>query len=89
MVSLEHIGSQSSFDTEIVGLMGNLLPLCFALNESCRNYDLSRKVVEYKKSDLKVVNEFLEEVAANGDSWDVKRVIDRTLNLSGKAFNLI
>ncbi|HDV8218395.1 DUF262 domain-containing HNH endonuclease family protein [Enterobacter hormaechei] len=89
LVSLEHIGSQSSFDTEIVGLMGNLLPLCFALNESCRNYDLSRKVVEYKKSDLKVVNEFLEEVAANGDSWDVKRVIDRTLNLSGKAFNLI
>ncbi|MCK7101268.1 DUF262 domain-containing HNH endonuclease family protein [Enterobacter cloacae] len=89
LVSLEHIGSQSGFDADAVGLFGNLLPLCFTLNESCRNYELARKVVEYKKSNLKIVDEFLDEVAANGDVWDSQRVRERTSALSARLYQLI
>ncbi|MDT3649464.1 DUF262 domain-containing HNH endonuclease family protein [Cronobacter sakazakii] len=89
LVSLEHIGPQSSFDSEVVGLMGNLLPLCFTLNESCKNDSLSKKIPEYKKSNLRVVNEFIDEVLAGEGGWDAQKVKSRTLSMSAKAYNLI
>jgi len=89
LVSLEHIGSQSTFDANTVGLMGNLLPLCFTLNESCKNDDLSKKSLEYKKSNLRIVQDFLEAIAANGNSWDSQKVRERTLAMSANAYNII
>ncbi|EAA9185624.1 DUF262 domain-containing protein [Salmonella enterica subsp. enterica serovar Alachua] len=89
LVSLEHIGAQSSFDSEVVGLMGNLLPLCFTLNESCKNDDLSKKIPEYKKSNLRLVNEFIDEVSTDGGVWNPQKVKDRTLSMSARAYNLI
>ncbi|MEZ3348580.1 DUF262 domain-containing protein [Escherichia coli] len=89
LVSLEHIGAQSSFDSEVVGLMGNLLPLCFTLNESCKNDSLSKKINEYKKSNLKVVNEFIDEYSSNDEEWSAQKVQIRTLSMSAKAYNII
>ncbi|HDX6529321.1 TPA: DUF1524 domain-containing protein, partial [Escherichia coli] len=81
--------AQSSFDSEVVGLMGNLLPLCFTLNESCKNDDLSKKIPEYKKSNLRLVNEFIDEVSTDGGVWNPQKVKDRTLSMSARAYNLI
>ncbi|MWP35903.1 DUF1524 domain-containing protein, partial [Escherichia coli] len=39
IVSLEHISSQSKTNESVVGMIGNLLPLCFSLNEDCKNYE--------------------------------------------------
>ncbi|HGE5168196.1 TPA: DUF262 domain-containing protein, partial [Escherichia coli] len=36
IVSLEHISSQSKTNESVVGMIGNLLPLCFSLNEDCK-----------------------------------------------------
>ena len=41
IVSLEHISSQSKTNESVVGMIGNLLPLCFSLNEDCKNYDIT------------------------------------------------
>ncbi|HDU7917195.1 TPA: DUF262 domain-containing protein [Serratia marcescens] len=89
LVSIEHIGSQSGFDATTVGLMGNLLPLCFTLNEACKDYELSKKVGEYKLSNLKIVEDFLADIRKNGTDWDANRVKDRTLELSDRLYKLI
>lgn len=89
LVSLEHIGSQSHFNSATVGLIGNLLPLCFHLNESCKNYDLSRKIKEYEASNLKVVECFLKEVATKGDDWNEEKVEERTLALSTMLYKIV
>lgn len=89
LVSLEHIGSQSNFDAGTVGLMGNLLPLCFMLNESSKSSDLQKKSQEYKKSKLMVVDEFLNEINSTGLEWNAEKVITRTMSLSGKLYQLI
>lgn len=86
LVSLEHIGSQSDFDGNHVGLMGNLLPLCFTINQACKNYELSRKLGEYKSSNLKIVEEFTSEIDAKGSDWDIQKVKDRTVELAVRAY---
>lgn len=88
LVSLEHIGPQSGFDESHVGLMGNLLPLCFNINQLCKNNVLSMKVDEYKKSSLEVVDEFLSEIEREGTDWNTDKVDARTLSLAKKAYLL-
>lgn len=88
LVSLEHIGPQSGFDESHVGMMGNLLPLCFNINQLCKNNVLSMKVDEYKKSSLEVVDEFLNEIEREGTDWNTDKVDARTLSLAKKAYLL-
>lgn len=86
LVSLEHIGPQSDFPITHVGMLGNLLPLCFNINHACRNYELSKKLVEYKKSNLKIVEEFIDVVESEGSDWDEGKVLSRTDELASRAY---
>ena len=61
LITLEHIHSQK-IDTEWSHNIGNLLPLAKELNEDCKNYDLDKKIPILKKSELKQVKDFCEEM---------------------------
>ncbi|HFS1577471.1 TPA: DUF262 domain-containing protein [Klebsiella pneumoniae] len=87
IVSLEHIGSQSNTGETVVGCMGNLLPLCFSLNEDCKNYELKRKIPSYEKSDLKLVLEFVDASKRRDHEWTDELIKQRTEALAQQAFN--
>ncbi|MCK7113144.1 DUF262 domain-containing HNH endonuclease family protein [Enterobacter kobei] len=87
IVSLEHIGSQSNTDESVVGCMGNLLPLCFSINEDCKNYELKRKIPFYEKSDLKLVLGFVSESNARNHDWSDDLIKERTEALATQVFN--
>ncbi|EGN0360931.1 HNH endonuclease, partial [Salmonella enterica] len=86
IVSLEHISSQSKTNESVVGMIGNLLPLCFSLNEDCKNYELHKKIESYKKSDLKLVTEFVSESEAREHKWDDSLIKERTDSLALETF---
>ncbi|MBZ7683019.1 DUF262 domain-containing protein [Klebsiella oxytoca] len=87
LVSLEHIGSQSNFDEKHVGKIGNLIPLCFNLNEDCKNYPFPQKLEKYKESELINVQEFIQ--LYNGAEWTKDNVDQRSEQLAIEAYNLI
>ncbi|MBC3216134.1 DUF262 domain-containing protein [Serratia fonticola] len=89
IVSLEHIGPQKGFDQDVVGMMGNLLPLCFSLNESCKNNSLKQKLPEYAKSHLKQVKDFVDEISKSDDSWTKEKVKSRTVKLAEMTYDLV
>ncbi|CAJ1813447.1 DUF262 domain-containing protein [Aeromonas hydrophila] len=86
LVSLEHIGSQSTFDKNYVGKIGNLLPLGFHLNESCKNKSVDDKMTQYKQSDLKNVAEF---IASYENKWDSECIEKRSKYLAELALKTI
>ena len=87
IVSLEHIGSQKDFDEACVGNMGNLLPLCFSINEACKSNPLSKKIDEYRKSRLEVVKQFVAEKEATSGSWSKDDVDSRTLRIANLTYS--
>lgn len=86
LVSIEHIGSQSTYDQSVVGKIGNLLPLGFALNEECRNKPVTEKVKIYETSDLIVVKDFTSNFSGEWTPDDVNR---RSNDLATLAYDLI
>lgn len=89
IVSLEHILSQSKSSESIVGSMGNLLPLCFSLNEDCKNDAVDLKIPHYEKSDLRLVGEFVSESKFRKHSWDDALIKLRTESLALLSFEKI
>lgn len=87
LVSLEHIGSQSTFPPKHVGKIGNILPLCFNLNEASKNRELSEKIKQYEESELKNVSTFLERY--DGKDWSVEQIDERSAALASEAFTVI
>lgn len=82
IVSLEHIGSQKNFIESNCGSIGNLLPLCFSINEDCKNNPLLLKLPEYKKSNLSIVSEFIDEIESTDNNWTKDKVDARSLALA-------
>ncbi|MEZ7514493.1 DUF262 domain-containing protein [Flavobacterium frigidarium] len=67
-ISLEHIDSQSNANGNF-GYLGNLLPLDKLLNEQCGDKDFKDKLTIYKQSDLRIVQEFLNNYGFETD-WN-------------------
>ncbi|NEO39269.1 MAG: HNH endonuclease [Moorea sp. SIOASIH] len=84
-LTLEHILPQSSGDKTKIGMIGNIIPIGESLNGDAGIRPLSQKMATYKKSDYRIVQEFVEK---NGDksSWEVKDIESRTEQLAREAF---
>lgn len=77
-MSLEHVQNQSD-NGEYVGMIGNLLPLTDAINNSAGSKTFDQKREIYKRSQLATVKEFLTEHGVK-DSWsdgDIKARTDK------------
>jgi uncharacterized protein with ParB-like and HNH nuclease domain len=60
-ISLEHILPQSKNDKEIIGEIGNLLPLSQELNEKAKDKSVIDKLSIYQKSQYALPKEFADE----------------------------
>ncbi|HBK1535800.1 TPA: hypothetical protein HIY68_004831, partial [Escherichia coli] len=54
--------------------------------EDCKNYELHKKIESYKKSDLKLVTEFVSESEAREHKWDDSLIKERTDGLALETF---
>lgn len=86
LITLEHIHSQK-IDTEWSHNIGNLLPLAKELNEDCKNYDLDKKIPILKKSELKQVKDFCEEMKSK-KLWTRDLSDKRAQELSQEIYDL-
>lgn len=84
--NLEHIGPQSSFDPEYVGMIGNLIPLSVAINDKCGNLPVAKKIPLYGGSDLSCVADFISFYKSY-QRWTHELVLERSQNLALKLFN--
>ena len=85
-LSIEHILSQSTsnIDKEIIGSIGNLLPLGQSLNGQANVTDFSIKKQIYQNSDYRIVEEFL--ASETQDNWTPENIITRTNTLALRAY---
>lgn len=74
-ISLEHILCQSNNDKEIVGKIGNLLPLSQELNEKAKDKSVIDKLSIYEESQYFLVKEFAAEYT---QPWNVNAINKRT-----------
>ncbi|CCG85988.1 DUF262 domain-containing protein [Erwinia piriflorinigrans] len=84
--NLEHIGPQSMFDPEYVGMIGNLIPLSVSINDKCGNLSVEKKINLYGESDLNSVADFISYYRSY-NRWDKELVVERSKNLAHKLFN--
>lgn len=82
-ISLEHILCQSNNDKEIIGKIGNLLPLSQELNEEAKNKPIKDKLPIYEKSQYSLPKEFAAKYAAR---WDAKLIDQRTKSLAESCY---
>ncbi|MBW4692470.1 MAG: DUF262 domain-containing HNH endonuclease family protein [Lyngbya sp. HA4199-MV5] len=78
-ISLEHILCQSNNDKEIIGKIGNLLPLSQGLNEEAKDKPVVDKLSIYEKSQYSLPKAFAAEYAA---PWNANSIDKRTESLA-------
>lgn len=88
-LSLEHILSQSGSGvaSEIIGSIGNLLPMGQQINGRANTADFNRKKIIYEESDYKVVENFLIDNTQN--EWNVANIQLRTNQLAELAYDTL
>nr|WP_082212422.1 HNH endonuclease family protein [Photobacterium damselae] len=88
-LSLEHIMGQSTtgVSPEIIGSIGNLLPLGQGLNGNANVRDFPAKKQVYQQSDYRVVSDFL--TTTTQDTWTEDDIIARTEALATHAYNTV
>lgn len=84
--NLEHIGPQHSFDSDFVGMIGNLIPLSVVINDKCGKQPVEKKIALYAESELSCVNDFVSFYRAY-NRWDKDLVVERSQQLAVKLFN--
>ena len=77
-LTIEHIVPKSSNEA-LVGMLGNLLPLGPEINGDAGAKSIKDKIPFYKKSQFKIVKEFLSEY---GDSFSSDQIKKRTEKLA-------
>ena len=91
LYTLEHISPQkTSYD--YVGMVGNLLPLCSEINGDIADKEPSDKLEHYKKSELCLVKDFVNEIGSGDytlDDWNEEQVTRRTESLAKLAYELV
>lgn len=78
-ISLEHILCQANNDKEIIGKIGNLLPLSQELNEKARDKPVSDKLSVYQESQYFLPKEFAENYST---PWNANAIAKRTESLA-------
>lgn len=88
-LSLEHIMSQSTtgVSNDIIGSIGNLLPLGQGLNSNANVRDFPAKKRVYQQSDYRVVSDFL--ATNTQDTWTEDDIVARTEALAALAYNTV
>lgn len=84
-ITLEHIDPQSNGNTNF-GWLGNLLPLDKSLNEDCGNKNYVEKLPTYRKSDLKIMELFLNKFGLQTD-WNITNQKDWFEMIADIAYN--
>lgn len=84
-LSLEHIAPESK-KIENFDKIGNLLPLSQKLNVAIADKEFYEKIKELKKSELKIVQEFVKEYSTQ-KSWKTGDIDKRTEKLAKIAYN--
>jgi uncharacterized protein with ParB-like and HNH nuclease domain len=87
MITLEHIRPQSdSSASKYVGTIGNLLPLDGKINNVADTAVFQEKLIYFRSSELKMVEEFvLENTGVN--SWTEAKVNNRSKSLSDYSYD--
>lgn len=85
-ITLEHIEGQSN-NQDWVSSIGNLIPLAEKINSSIGNIEFEKKIIEFKKSELKTVKEFCEKYQ-HIKTWNEDIVKIRTEELAKFTYNL-
>jgi uncharacterized protein with ParB-like and HNH nuclease domain len=83
-ITLEHILPQSKDYKEVVGMIGNLLPLGKELNGSAENKNVAEKIKIYETSHLTLPKEFSDEFDG---SWSKCKIEKRTKQLANYCYN--
>jgi uncharacterized protein with ParB-like and HNH nuclease domain len=83
-ISLEHILCQSNNDKEIIGKIGNLLPLSQELNERAKDKSVADKLSIYQQSQYCLPKEFSAEYVT---SWNADEIGRRTESLANYCYN--
>ena len=89
-ISLEHIAPQSSAKAikDTYGKIGNLLPLDAEINSEAGSKAFQLKLNAYKKSQLRVVEQFAKKHAA-ASLWDANQIDKRTDELAHISYEKI
>jgi uncharacterized protein with ParB-like and HNH nuclease domain len=85
-ISLEHILCQSNNDKEIIGKIGNLLPLSQELNEKAKDKAVADKLSIYQESQYCLPKEFAAEYVI---PWNANAIGKRTESLAKYCYNNI
>ncbi|HHX8749918.1 TPA: DUF262 domain-containing protein [Morganella morganii] len=88
-LSLEHIISQSNtiVTSDIIGSIGNLLPMGQEINGDASNVEFSRKKTVYQRSDYRLVSTFLQDNPQ--DTWGKENILERTKNIAELSYDTI
>ena len=78
-ISLEHILCQSNNDKEVVGRIGNLLPLSQELNQKAKDKSVIDKLSIYEKSQYHLPRDFATEFRV---PWNANSIDKRTESLA-------
>ncbi len=85
-ISLEHILCQANNDKEIIGKIGNLLPLSQELNEKAKDKSVADKLSIYQQSQYCLPKEFAAEYVI---PWNANAIGKRTESLAKYCYNNI
>lgn len=85
-ISLEHILCQSNNDKEIIGKMGNLMPLSQELNEKAKDKPVIDKLSIYQESQYFLPKEFVE---IHTLPWNANTIEKRTESLAKYCYQSI
>jgi uncharacterized protein with ParB-like and HNH nuclease domain len=89
-LTLEHILSQDGADSDIIGKVGNLLPLPKELNEEAGNKPVQEKMVIYQKSQYRMVTEFIIDFKTlYKQDWNQETIEIRTALMADYAYSCV
>ena len=89
-LSIEHVLSQNNNDPQLVGMIGNLLPLGADINSSAGDKPVNEKLRYYKESCFQITQIFCSEYQSKYQSkWDEEQVNLRTKAICELAYNQV
>jgi uncharacterized protein with ParB-like and HNH nuclease domain len=85
-LTIEHILPQNGNDDDLVGQLGNLLPLGKALNEDAADQSVEKKLPHYLKSDFPLVSDFARTFPG---AWGAVEIEKRTKELAEHSYDVV
>lgn len=88
LITLEHISPQASSTYSNVGKIGNLIPLDKGLNELADSKSFPEKIEIYRRSDLKIVDDFINSNQLK-EVWNETEINNRGNTLANFAYDTV